>query len=780
MLDQVTAALHAIQAEGAFATELVCGSDDLRIEVKGVGPLRFPLPARTAEALCAVARLAPFGRRDRTLSDLSVRNTWEVAGSKVKIDARAWARTCGPQLAVLRKRLGLPEDGELKATFDKLLVYGPGQFFAPHQDSERADDMFGSLVVLLPSACSGGALVVQHQGEKKIFRGARRGPRDLSLIAFYADCRHEVRPVKSGYRVVLTYQLHYKAPARAAAPALAPPRIDRLTRAVQAYFDAPQRPDRLVYLLDHEYTQKSLSFGRLKNADRLRVGALLQVADRLGCESYLALADVHENWTCYEDEDWDRGYGRRRWYDDEDDEDDEEAGGEAPEDYELVELNDSSVELRHFVAPDGRALNVIATQPGQSEICFTRASVDMEPFESEYEGYMGNYGNTMDRWYHRAALVMWPRDRDFVIRAKVSPLWAVRELAASLKEGRLDEAREGARSLLPFWARVAPGEQSARFFTSLLTVLARLADAELALGLLSPLGPERLRPGALPGIVALVEAFGLTWAQQLFTAWSSRPRWGAPPWLPLLPDLCRALAGSAGPHGKALASWLLTREVASFKQTREAALRSPVRWSAGREAPPHHDELLSLLESAAVLQDAATRDGLVAFVITPETGLPLMSAGALLRRCRETRTAAGVRALGLQALYEHVVDGLAQVLAAPGRAEDDWSIADPLGCTCALCRELSLFLRDRDRVEHAWPLAKERRRHVHGIIDGHDLPVSHTTVRRGSPFTLVLKKQRALFEREAALRRQQQVLLTWLKKERAAFAGPTPPSRSAT
>ena len=32
-----------------------------------------------------------------------------------------------------------------------------------------------------------------------------------------------------------------------------------------------------------------------------------------------------------------------------------------------------------------------------------------QPYSLEYEGYMGNWGNTLDRWYHRAAVVVWPR-----------------------------------------------------------------------------------------------------------------------------------------------------------------------------------------------------------------------------------------------------------------------------------------------------------------------------------------------------------------------------------
>lgn len=31
------------------------------------------------------------------------------------------------------------------------------------------------------------------------------------------------------------------------------------------------------------------------------------------------------------------------------------------------------------------------------EVCATTPSKALEPYESEYEGYMGNYGNTLDR-----------------------------------------------------------------------------------------------------------------------------------------------------------------------------------------------------------------------------------------------------------------------------------------------------------------------------------------------------------------------------------------------
>ncbi|WP_437638384.1 2OG-Fe(II) oxygenase [Sorangium sp. So ce854] len=772
MLDAVRAALAAIEAEGGFAIELGCGSDDLRIEVDGVGPIRYPISAATARKLCAVARPAPFGRRDKTLHDARVRDTWEIDASRITIDTRRWQRTLEPTLTTIRQRLGLPEGGELEAALDKMLVYGPGQFFAPHQDSERDDDMVGTLVVELPSRHDGGVVVVQHHGEKRIFGGAARGPKDLSLLAFYADCHHEVKPVEAGYRITLTYHLLYRGAATEPAP-LRRDAVERLRASVNAYFSTPvelpyatatpRRPDRLTYLLDHEYTPKSLGWDRLKNADRLRAAALRAVGEHLDCEVYLALADVHECWSC-EGDDWGGGYGRRAFG----------GGRHDPEqardadDRELVDLLDADVELRHWVGPDGRVAASIPVRLAMDEVCFTRASTEIDPFRSEHEGYMGNYGNTVDRWYHRAALVMWPRARSFVIRAKVSPAWAVDELASRVEAGGLDEARDRAKELLPFWRHVAPNEASEAFALKLLSVSASLGDAELALGLLSPLGPHRLSPRATPAFVTVVQRYGSSWSQRLFSAWLANTRHDTPPWLSRLPHLCGAL-GAGGGHGEALAAWLLSREVAAFKRCYTGTLSLPDALRV-ESVERRLDDVLALLETAAVIRAPSVRDDLIAFLTAPETALPLMAAGALLKRCREGRTPAAARALGLQPLYRRVVALLERAVAAEARSPEDWSIEPPSGCSCALCRQLSAFLRDRARIRVAWPLAEERRRHIHGVIDLNHLPVAHVTLRRGRPYTLVLTKQEALFERDAALRAQQKVLLGWLKKQRSAFS----------
>jgi hypothetical protein len=102
-------------------------------------------------------------------------------------------------------------------------------------------------------------------------------------------------------------------------------------------------------------------------------------------------------------------------------------------------------------------------------------------------------------------------------------------------------------------------------------------------------------------------------------------------------------------------------------------------------------------------------------------------------------------------------------LARPQRASADWSIDLPAGGrTCELCDTLRVFLEDKSRRSFEWPLAKQRRQHVHSRIDAAELPVTHVTRRRGSPYILVLSKTDALFAREQEARIRDETDLEWL------------------
>jgi hypothetical protein len=307
-IERITRAMASVQAAGKFATRRTAASMNLQIDVGGVGPIPLPLPPQIARFLREAAQPARYGLRDRTLLDKRVRDAWEIDRRRVKIDERRWRRALDPELERIGRDLGVPAGARLRAELHNLLVYAPGQFFATHQDSEKADGMIGSLVVILPSSAKGGALVIERHVEQVEYRGS---PDRLVLVAFYADCRHQVRPVTAGYRAVLTYNLFLDAQAGAAASAvgMSP---SSLIDSVREYFATPRpqrawqradagKPERLVYLLDHEYTQRGLAWDLLKNGDAIRAGMLRDVAERLDCEVVLALADVHETWSCEDD-----------------------------------------------------------------------------------------------------------------------------------------------------------------------------------------------------------------------------------------------------------------------------------------------------------------------------------------------------------------------------------------------------------------------------------------------------------------------------------------------
>src|SRR5260370_1392004 len=88
-----------------------------------------------------------------------------------------------------------------------------------------------------------------------------------------------------------------------------------------------------------------------------------------------------------------------------------------------AELIDSEVALTHWTGPDGTRLEETSLPVDGDEVCASTPTGDLEPYSSEYEGYMGNWGNTLDRWDHRAAVAVGPRDQALAARAETSPPW---------------------------------------------------------------------------------------------------------------------------------------------------------------------------------------------------------------------------------------------------------------------------------------------------------------------------------------------------------------------
>jgi len=784
------AGLLATAGAGSFVSRRTGPADDLAIEIKGVGPLRLPIAREQIRRVLAKALPARYGRREATLLDRRVRDAGEIPAGEVKLDRRRWRRTLEPMLAALGTDLGLVPGQRLAAELHSLLIYGPGQFFKQHQDSERADDMVGTLVVTLPSTFTGGAIVVEHQGEIVRY-GATKQP--LSFVAFYADCRHEVRPVRTGYRIVLTYDLTLEG--EATGPDTPPPAmVEALALRLGEHFTtpvppapyrssgAPPRvpPSRLVYLLDHQYTKRGLDWRRLKGSDAPRAAALVAAAERAGCDVVLALAEVHEIRECEEpwEPDWRRP--RRGSQRDEDDEwiRDDAPSADDPDAYPIGDLIDSNVTLECWMDRGGGA-DPILTTVRDEEVCASRASSELEPHTAEYEGYMGNYGNTMDRWYRRAALVLWPRERSFPVRAEADPSWALQRLLERIRAGELPESRRMAASLLGFWRDAVARDASSRGFALALRAAFGLESPELAAAVLEPFHLVALTSGTARPFAALAGRYGEEWTGRLLEAWT-RPdpqvttRDQAPllSWLASLRQLVaavRAAEGRSGLAGGAAArplieqGWRVLEMLISDRldllppSSRERALL--------QLAPP----ILGWLSGAALAssdQPPSSDGSSIARAVSQLCGdrsAPLVPCLVRVVRLASKEPVSVLRgAPGFAALERHCSESLAASLARPPRAPGDWSLALPAGCACHLCRRLEAFLSSPREQRLEWPLAKDGRQHVHGRIDHHELPVRHETRRSGSPYALVLEKAHDLMSRDAVVRRAWQADLDWL------------------
>ncbi|MEU8898684.1 2OG-Fe(II) oxygenase [Nocardia sp. NPDC048505] len=434
--------LDAVPQAGAFATQRSGSAEHLALTVRGVGRLEFPVPPDQARQLCEVAHPAHYGLREQTLLDPNVRDTWEVPRDLLTIDEDRWRATLLPLLDTLRTDLGLPPDSELSAQLHSMLVYEPGQFFQRHQDSEKAAGMIGTLVVSLPSAFTGGELVIEQQGAQVVDTGS---PERLSFVAFYSDCAHEVRPVTEGFRIALTYNLiatECSSPDFARHPSAA-----LMAEQLRAHFDtpvesadsyprsAPRPPRQLVYLMDHQYSQSGFGWDRLKGRDATRTGMLLAAADLAGCDTSLALAEAEE---CYEEDDYTTSMliYRQRWervadgwkcvessevdFDDEGEMIDPVSEDPAdlplrsdlplaPDSDELGGLRWSDLTLTWLIDRSGAAGKPEMARVPAEELCTGATKSPLEPFASELEGYMGNEGNNANFWYRRAAIVVRPR-----------------------------------------------------------------------------------------------------------------------------------------------------------------------------------------------------------------------------------------------------------------------------------------------------------------------------------------------------------------------------------
>ncbi len=662
------------------------------LAIDGLGTLPLPVVPLLLPALHAAGTPAPYGRGPDTLVDPEVRRCHQVDAGMVTVPA-SFATALGEITREAASLLGVV--GEVEAHLYKLLVYGPGDFFVPHRDTEKEPGMFGTLVLTLPGDFTGGELVVRH-GDLSERISVNPGGSGVRWFAFYADCSHEVLPLDTGARVALVYNLVREgAPT---GPAESSGVVAALARELRTWESGS--PVKLAWALEHRYSEAELDWDRLKGADQGRAEALRRAAAAAGVTAHLAQLAVDVEWSAeelqYRSRRRRRGWGR--WgHTLEDD--------EVPGDIELWDRITDGRFLRSFVDANGEHVGLDAIPVEEGEVWPEGVIDDEPPDHVSYHEATGNEGATLTQMYRRAVVVLWPADAEDALLAQcgldavVSALPDIRDIerVESLVEDVLHETAHG----------------RAETVTRLLAVLVERGLGELGARVVER--RVRLESSMVAALSALLEVLDEARAGQLASHVMAR----LGPW-----------DGPVAVGVLAAAAW----------RARHPRLWKDLGAAFAVREPGHGEDAAGV----AVIVDAAWRlehDGL--------------QRSALSRLDEEVRFDLGVAAaLALQGEGRlpdgwrvPVVEGLTKRVAVRPVAPRDLARDPVAGCHCEDCRVLSDFLREPSEDRFSYGVRKDRRRHLQRIAAHEKLDVTTREIKTGSPHKIVFTKTTGRFER---------------------------------
>ncbi|KAI7939184.1 hypothetical protein MJO28_014763 [Puccinia striiformis f. sp. tritici] len=392
-------AFEAITTSGTFAAwEALPTTPPTGLVVDGVGEIAMPMGTEQVRQLIAKSHQAPFGRRSKTLVDVSVRNTWQVNGDQLRFLDPAWQGYLVDLSKCVATNLGI--EGPIRTELYKMLIYEQGAMFKPHTDTEKIPGMFGTMIICLPSAHTGGEVVVTHNGERKILKTSDASQ---SYACWYSDVTHEVLPVTSGYRCVLTYNLAIQPGFTQPAASALGSHKELLRKTLKVWLKEEHYRrggwSTRFYALKHEYTQASISLPALKAEDFARVQAVHDLTAELPFVAFLALLEKGDQGFLHPDEDCDTE--DENVYDDSDLDD-------GPH-YALEEVEETDYIVKSLHALDGATIAenfplemfMLLQQDPFLDLAVTRES---------FQGHTGNEGPRATHWYRRSAVVLIPHE----------------------------------------------------------------------------------------------------------------------------------------------------------------------------------------------------------------------------------------------------------------------------------------------------------------------------------------------------------------------------------
>lgn len=141
--------------------------------------------------------------------------------------------------------------------------------------------MIGTLVISLPSEHDGAEVHLSHSNRRHVCATSTFSKFDLTALAWYSDVTHEISPVRQGYRLVMTYNLLQQG-GSAPSAGLFIEQQAQVQGLLQSWTSALPSKKKVIYRLDHEYSQSSLSIQNMKGRDAQISRCLKQACQETG------------------------------------------------------------------------------------------------------------------------------------------------------------------------------------------------------------------------------------------------------------------------------------------------------------------------------------------------------------------------------------------------------------------------------------------------------------------------------------------------------------------
>ena len=412
--EKVLKVLREIKGSGSFVSTGTKSFIFPGMEIMGVGEIGFPVSEIESKEIIKVAHKAPFGKGSETVINLEVRSGWEIDANKITFINNEWGKFIDEIIEQIKPELGIQEY-HVTANLYKLLIYEKGDFFLTHKDSEKEMGMFGTLIIGLPTKHTGGELIVKFDGRAETIDFSEPSRQyQIPYAAFYADCDHEIKPVTSGYRICLTYNLVQNKSEKQ----IQLHKLDGYAHQLAEILKESENDQIIpkIVLLGHQYTPSNYTIDSLKLNDRPKAEALILASEKAGYYVKLGLVTSYVMGQLLGDGGY-RNYRKGRYNDYE----------ELTEDGEMGEVYDEYVSVENWMDYGVPALGDIKFEA--EDIISANGLNVGEPIEKHAEGYTGNAGMEMTYWYHYGAVFLWPKKYQFDLLNNISPAYKIAWIA---------------------------------------------------------------------------------------------------------------------------------------------------------------------------------------------------------------------------------------------------------------------------------------------------------------------------------------------------------------